>query len=78
MSETFHWVLRMRLQREDFAYFEEIDGDFMWTTPCRQDAKAYFDLDEARRALLGLRDRFGGQPWDVTRELRVVRVTVRR
>lgn len=78
MREAVHWVLRMRLESGEMVYYEDMDGDFAWTTPCRQDAKAYFDREQVGRVLRDLRKRFRGEPSGFAKSLRIVRVTVRR
>lgn len=78
MRQSVHWVLRVRLESGEMVYFEDLQGDFAWTTPCRQDAKAYFDVEQARAMLRVLREHFRGEPTRFGERLKVVRVTVRR
>ena len=78
MSESVYWVLRARLENGEMIYFEEFDGDFVWTTPCRQDAKSYFDFDSAKRTVRKIRSDFRDEPSGFALRMKVVRVTVRR
>lgn len=86
-SERVHWVLRCAGQRKgEWNYYEGSDGDFSWWTCARDEAKAYFEREQALRRLWALKKDYGevtegcDEPVapEMATTLRLVRVTVRR